>query len=210
MSLFLKLERFSVNKLFVLFIFTLTTSCAIVKQKNYEIINDFSSKDLINVKKVDVEIHYQTILKSIQGEKQSGKIIDVDSRFQKHGFFEDAFILPNFSICATGKCDENLKADKKIFINVLFEYDYGLMSLLSGMTLTIIPSKDTKSYTVTGVVLDSDNKVLKTYSLKDGVDTYYQLFLLFALPFQNFNSKEEVLKNLVNTVLYKAKADGLI
>ncbi len=65
------------------------------------------------------------------------------------------------------------------------------MSVVTGLTLYIVPSKITSDFTVKTTIRDNGGKVLGEFTTTDSVLTWQQIFLVFVMPFSYPRSVEE-------------------
>lgn len=116
--------------------------------------------------------------------------------------------IQNFTLCRNKPCSPN--KGRKILVDLYFGREWGIWSLVSGFTLLIVPGKESSHFYAKAVVLDEEGKVIKRYSVKDRVDTWFQLLLLFAMPFQDSELLDKVARGVVDEVVRQASQDGFI
>jgi hypothetical protein len=101
--------------------------------------------------------------------------------------------------------------DREVFIDVTFWRETnGFSAALSFLTLTLIPMKEVEKFRATATVFDSKEKVLAEYKFEDSIDTWFQLFFLFYIPFHERGMKDKVANNLIDKILTEAIKDNLI
>jgi hypothetical protein len=84
-------------------------------------------------------------------------------------------------------------------------------TLLASWTLFVIPARFSEEFVVTTTILDAGGSVLGTFQKSETVETWLQLFLVFALPFQTPRSVYEgALTNLNRATIAEAQAQGIL
>ncbi|MGI4992831.1 hypothetical protein ACRXCV_09390 [Halobacteriovorax sp. GFR7] len=116
--------------------------------------------------------------------------------------------LKDFEICSLKSC-KNRKESRRLKITIETYQEAGPASFLSAMTLTVIPAKETTWLRATTVVEDANGNEIERFSIADGLETYYQIFFAFAMPFQT-NASGEVVNNLIERSLQVAYDKKLI
>lgn len=182
-----------------LFFMLLVSSCAIVHTKKNSINPEFLSKQLQHDEVVVVSVNHRYIFANSETMEST--------RYSPYGWVTPKE-AKSFKICKSEECRSEI--NKTILIDIYYGKNHNIMTLFSGLTLTIIPSKEEEVFFAIAVVLDSEQRVLAKYKLEEQITTWYQLFLVFAMPFQDSDVKDKISKNLVNEVLLMASKDGHI
>ncbi|MFC1555078.1 hypothetical protein ACFL7D_10615 [candidate division KSB1 bacterium] len=99
--------------------------------------------------------------------------------------------------------DPDRRARKKQLINrndFIIEYTYerkysfvnrSLGTTFSVLTLTLIPIPSSVQYTFNANVLNNDEELIKSFTRTATLKTWTQMFLIFAQPFHNEDTKKE-------------------
>ena len=116
--------------------------------------------------------------------------------------------VKSFKLCKAKPCKEI--PDRTILIDLYYGKTESLFTLLSFLTLTVIPSKEAEKFVAVAVVLDEEKRVRGKYILNDQIATWYQILFLFGLPFQDFKMRDKLMNDLVNEILWRAKSDNVI
>lgn len=104
-----------------------------------------------------------------------------------------------------------VEADYKADVTILDRGEFiQAMTLLSGLTLTLIPGKAYDEFVVQTTVRDREGKTVGVFEKTDGMSTWFQLFLVFAMPFNTPSSVfDEVAYDIHRTIISKALARGI-
>ncbi len=88
--------------------------------------------------------------------------------------------------------------------------DATLAGIVSGLTLTIVPTCATDEYELNIEVASAD-KLIKRYTYNDSMTTWIQLFLIFAFPSHNPGTiSREIIENMLLNFLHDVQADGVL
>lgn len=182
------------------FLLALTlTSCASFFSKNKTSKGRFSGSDLTIERTVEVDVNHRYVYAN--GDLKNSVA------HSPYGWSSPQEIK-SFKICKTHPCRE--KADLTVLIDLYYGKTESIFMLFSAMTLTVLPAKEREKLAIVAVVLDQEKRVMAKYKMYDEIITWYQLFLVFAMPFQDSEKADKLMSGLVSDVLWKAKADGLI
>ena len=113
-----------------------------------------------------------------------------------------------FSSVATGLGDTDLRAEVK----VLDRGDANLaLALLSGFTMTMIPSRTTDEFIVRTAIKDRGGNTLGTFEKQEAISTWIQLFMVFAMP-GNFPGSvaKQTLYDLNRATINEARAKKVL
>lgn len=158
------------------------------------------SSQLEKKKYVKVEINHRFI--NIYGPSP---VLHEESPFGPQGIDK----IKNFELCSKDKCEG--EPDNTVSIDLYFGRRSNMLwAFASVFTLTLIPMKEQEVFEVKAIILDKKGEVLKKYRLSDHIDTWFQLFFLFGMPFQNSKIKDEVAQNMINEVLRLAINDKIL
>jgi hypothetical protein len=104
-----------------------------------------------------------------------------------------------------------VEADYKADVTILDRGEFiQAMALLSGLTLTLIPGKAYDEYVVQTTVRDREGKTVGVFEKTDGMSRWFQLFLIFAMPFSTPSSVfDEVAYDIHRAIISKAHARGI-
>ena len=178
----------------------LLTSCASFHSKKVPLSKAFDGRDLKVSEVVEVRIS-QRFFAGKHGRNSSTDI----NVYGDYGIDE----IKGVTICSKQPCPQ--KKDKTILMDVYYGQDGStFLAFLSGITLTVIPTKFRELFYVKALVLDGEGRMLKKYELEDHVTTWIQALLVLGLPFRDYDIMNKVARNLVNEVLVLASKDGLI
>jgi hypothetical protein len=84
------------------------------------------------------------------------------------------------------------------------------LAFLSGLTLTLIPAKATDHLSMTTEFKSPEGETLATVVKQESVNTWIQLFLIFAMPFNWPGTVvDDVFTDLVHETLAEAGAEGV-
>jgi hypothetical protein len=111
-----------------------------------------------------------------------------------------------FSEVRFGLVESDYKAD----IAILDRGDFiQAKVLLSGLTLTLIPSKAYGEFVAQTTVKDREDKTVGVFEKTGGMSTWFQLFLIPAMPFNNPSSIfDEVAYDIHRAIISEAHARG--
>jgi hypothetical protein len=106
---------------------------------------------------------------------------------------------------------EAAATDRRVEIKVMDRGTYSAgLSVLTGFTLFLIPSKSTDEVTVSTTVKDRDGAVLGTYSKTETLTMWQQLFLVFAMPVKSPSSvTKSTIYDLSRATIAEAHAAGV-
>lgn len=91
--------------------------------------------------------------------------------------------------------------------SVLLTQYYGV---LFGLSIGVLPAFDTDRLLLT-VEVKRDGQIVKQYHYKDSVITWYQLFLVFFMPFNSIEEvKKHVIDNMLLNLLYDLQRDKIL
>lgn len=186
-------------RIIYLLLLLLVSSCAVVHTNKNNIKPKFQSVQLQYDEVVDVNVNHRYIFAN-SGIKET-------TRYSPYGWVTPQE-AKSFKICKLGVCRSEI--DKTILIDIYYGKNHDIMALFSGLTLTLIPSKEEEVFFAIAIVLDNEQRVLAKYKLEEQLTTWYQLFLVFAMPFRDLDVKDNISDNLVNEVLLLASKDGHI
>jgi len=186
-------------KAFNLAILFLISSCAVIHKKNGFKKTTFESHHLEFDGVVAVDVTHRYML-------ANG---DIDHTLKYSPYvLSSPKEVKSFNLCKPQGCRSD--AARTILIDIYYGTSHNIMSLFSGMTLTLIPARELEHFKAIALVLDEEKRIVGKYFLEDEIATWVQLFLVFGLPFQDFNASDKAMRVLVDEVLWRAKSDGLI
>jgi hypothetical protein len=104
-----------------------------------------------------------------------------------------------------------VEADYKADVAILDRGEFiQAMALLSGLTLTLIPDKAYDEFVVQTTVRDREGKTVGVFEKTDGMSSWIQLFLIFAMPFNTPSSVfDEVAYDIHRAIISEAHARGV-
>ncbi|MBN2718492.1 MAG: hypothetical protein JXX14_21795 [Deltaproteobacteria bacterium] len=83
------------------------------------------------------------------------------------------------------------------------------LTVLSGLTLTVLPTYAKDVWDVTAIVSNSNGEVIQTYSYTDHVTTWIELLFVFATPF-TARTAERTVVNIFKHLFAQMITDGII
>jgi hypothetical protein len=114
-----------------------------------------------------------------------------------------------FASVSPGLGASDLRAEVRILRRADPNTDTALF--VTGIFMGIVPMKVTDEYVVTTTIRDAGGNVLGTFEKSEAVDTWMQLFMLFAMPGHTFESvMKSVLIDLNQATIAEARAQGIL
>ena len=162
-------------------------------------------------KRIDLFITEIASAKNISGDPIN---VIADNRFYLTGLAagDGNVKSPQPMICPDAKTECNhLKPFRKIYMDVYYDHEFSKVETVVCLaTLSIYPCKETYNFRVKAIVLDEQGKNLKTYEFGDSYVQWIELFLLPVGIFQDLQTDQKTVRNLVQLVIATANSDGLL
>lgn len=175
------------------------SSCAVFHSKKDRKDSKFKKSELEVTGTVEVDVNHRYMY--LNGS------LDETAQFSPYGWVTPKEVK-SFKICQKPPCTG--KPERTVLIDLYYGRSYNIMSLVSVLTLGLLPARELEIFTTIAVILDEEKRIVAKYRLDDQVATWFQLFFIFGVPFQDFRKQDKVVKGLVNEVLWKTKKDGVL
>ena len=112
-----------------------------------------------------------------------------------------------FSAVRQTAVDSDLRAEIRILDNT---ESSPVMSFITGLTLSLIPSRVTETMTVKTTLKDRNGATLRSFEKSESLTTWVELFLAFAMPFRSMDDHLSVYDLNRATILEAHSSKGLL
>ncbi len=192
-----------ISAVIIVIIALLSSGCASFRSSNLPSVSQWPPRYATKGKSICIIV---SVERTFNGKEQEVTFRSLNFRKEQVvTLYKDSGL---FSEVETGMSDTDLKAEIKIIDRN--KRDIGL-TILTGLTLYLMPSKGTDELIVKTTIKNKDGNTLGMYEKSEIVTSWVQLFLIFAMPF-NFPGSvyEETLRDLNRSTIVELHSKGFL